>query len=120
MGSGIVYMIKNEANGKRYVGRTFAPLWHRLKKHMYLLGAGRHTNKGLQSDFNSYGARVFHIMAIENVPYGDPEMRERHWMWKLKTYDSRFGYNDLDPAAKKLRKRMGLPVIRNRSQVKEE
>lgn len=102
-----VYALINGVTGKMYVGRTQRPLRWRIKEHIALLKRGRHTNKRLQADFNKYGD-CFVTVQLE-IESGK-ESREQYWMKRLKTYDEKYGYNDLDAAAKTLRKEAGLYV----------
>ena len=92
-----IYLLRNKANGKVYVGRT-SKFNFRKKLHINNLRANRHTNKMLQDDFNSYGEENFEFEIVEESEKGFGRSHiEHNWMKKLKTYDSSFGYNIKDP-----------------------
>lgn len=92
-----IYLLKNNANGKIYVGRT-GRLSNRKKLHINSLRANRHPNKILQEDFNKYGESEFEFEIAEESEKGFGRTYiERQWMIKLKTYDVNYGYNYNDP-----------------------
>lgn len=61
-----IYSIKNIVNQKLYVGST-ADLSSRMKIHFYLLGAGKHHCKHLQSAWNKYGPHCFVVEILSDV-----------------------------------------------------
>ena len=102
--SGQVYMLKNLANGKVYVGCTDAPLVYRIKQHMTELRGGYHKNEALQADYNK--GHEFTSFAI-----GEKRTRcveEEFWMKILRTYDERFGYNTNEWSMNPVRRAVGL------------
>ena len=99
-----VYTITNTVNNKIYVGCGNVP--YRWLKHKYALRTHRHTNKSLQEDYNKYGESAFEYKILRKGTFED----ERATMIELKTYDERFGYNNLDPGMKKIRREHGLSV----------
>ena len=102
-----VYALINTVTGRIYVGRTCRPIKWREQEHRSRLKYRRHTNIGLQTDFDKYGdCFALKILEVES----GTDSKEKYWMEKLKTYDERYGYNNLDAAAKKLRKSAGLYV----------
>ena len=92
-----IYLLKNNANGKIYVGRT-SQFRYGKKSHINNLRANRHSNKMLQEDFNKYGEDFFEFEIVEEKEsgYGRSHI-EQEWMIKLQTYDCNFGYNKNDP-----------------------
>ena len=92
-----IYLLKNNVNGKIYVGRT-GRLSNRKKLHINSLRARRHPNKMLQEDFNKFGEDAFRFEIAEQSEKGFGRTYvEKAWMIKLKTYDKNFGYNYNDP-----------------------
>lgn len=56
-----VYMIRNNINGKVYIGQSVDVrdrLWH----HKSMLKNNRHENSYLQNSWNKYGADAFEFM----------------------------------------------------------
>lgn len=95
--NGYVYVLTQINTGKKYVGRTANPK-RRKADHMQALRGGYHINKEMQSDFNKYhGDYSFEVVGYD----GDDDCRkiwslEKQTMIRLKTYDSRYGYNSHD------------------------
>lgn len=75
-----VYCISNKRNGKAYIGSTTRRICDRWCEHRKHLTAGVHHNKGLQADWDRYGANAFRFYVLEVV--ADPVAvleRELHW-----------------------------------------
>lgn len=64
-----VYCIRNEIDGKCYVGKS-TNIPKRWKEHKALLRKGHHHNKHLQCAWNCYGEDSFNFMVLE---YANPE-----------------------------------------------
>lgn len=58
-----VYEIRNDINGKRYIGST-VDFPKRKSRHLANLRKNAHTNPLLQQDYNKYGEKafVFHVL----------------------------------------------------------
>lgn len=58
-----VYEIRNDVNGRRYIGST-VDFPKRKSRHLANLRKNTHTNPLLQYDFNKYGEKafVFHVL----------------------------------------------------------
>ena len=69
MTSGI-YVIRNTATGKRYVGASLN-VEARWQMHTRDLNENKHTNKRLGQDWRLYGADAFEFTLIEEIPDGD-------------------------------------------------
>lgn len=92
-----IYLLRNNANGKVYVGRT-GRFEHRKKLHINDLRANRHSNKMLQSDFNLYGEDAFSFEVVYQTKERLTNTHlEQAFMKALRTYDDNFGYNKRDP-----------------------
>ena len=89
-----VYQIECLKNKKKYVGCTGRNPSSRFQRHLIELKAGRHTNVGLQKDFDLYGEDNFEFSVLDMT---DDRHMERQWMLRLRTNDDRYGYNGNDP-----------------------
>lgn len=103
-----IYVITNTITGKKYVGSTFRPDI-RFKQHIGSLIRGTHHNVLMQEDFNKFG-NCFEMEVVDSDEKSGAGSKEYEWIEKLKTFDSRFGYNDKDPLVRRIRKKYGLPV----------
>lgn len=59
----IVYLIRNTANGKCYVGKSSRPLWHRWSQHKTEAKLGR-LNTALYRDMRVYQLHCFEIEVL--------------------------------------------------------
>lgn len=83
MKSGI-YQIKNQVNGKRYIGSA-VNLTKRWQNHLSDLRLSRHHNLHLQRAFEKYGEAVFAFAALEAVEDAFQLIpREQHYLDTLK------------------------------------
>lgn len=87
-----IYVIRNKANGKVYVGSSVNPK-KRWREHRCNLRQGKHHAPLLQRAWNFRGEDGFHFVVIENLS-SKAEMRDReqYWMEELYAYGS-MGYN---------------------------
>lgn len=75
-----VYCITNKYSGWFYIGATTKTMMERWDRHRYMLDTGRHHNKRLQADWNTYGSRAFRFAVIEVVDDTDDVFkREEYW-----------------------------------------
>lgn len=82
---GIIYLITNDLNDKKYVGLTTRDLEFRWKEHC------RHSSQSIDSAITKYGKHHFHISILEDCPEDKLDEREQYW---IKYYDSfNNGYN---------------------------
>lgn len=82
MPSGI-YVIRNEVNGKMYVGSAVDTA-RRLAKHRYQLRIGKHPSKHLSAAWKKYGEDAFEFSVLEQCADAELLVREQHWMDVLK------------------------------------
>jgi group I intron endonuclease len=90
-----IYLIRNEINGKVYVGKS-RWLRHRFRQHRSKLNLGKHPNAHLQAAWNLYGAERFTFQVLEHLPEGDLLLlaqREAHWSATFQATDPASGYN---------------------------
>jgi group I intron endonuclease len=87
----IVYLIRNTANGKCYVGKTTRPLWHRWSQHKCEAKLGR-LDTPLYRDMRVY---QLHCFEVETLAQADSSRRtaqlERKFIRIFNTVES--GYN---------------------------
>lgn len=87
-----IYIIKNIANGKVYVGQSI-DLDYRRRLHFHCLKHGHHFNPHLQSAYFEYGLGNFEWRILEEVPEDLLDAREKSWISFYKSLDRKFGYN---------------------------
>lgn len=75
-----VYRIRNQTNGKEYIGSTAISMSKRWERHRQLLARGEHDNAALQQDWNRASGQGFIFEVIEVVANRDYlRQRERYW-----------------------------------------
>ena len=85
---GSIYIIKNKANDKVYIGQTIQDLNVRFLNHKM---ASRNEDTKFYRAIRKYGEDVFYIELLEEVPDELLDEREQYW---IKEYDSYYhGYN---------------------------
>lgn len=89
-----IYMIKNNINGKSYIGYSI-DIINRWKRHCALLSLNKHSNKHLQSSVNKFGLINFSFIVLERCKKRDLCRKEHFWVIKMKTCNRMFGYNIL-------------------------
>lgn len=88
---GYIYLIKNNINGKLYIGQTTQGFDSRYKGGLY----NATSNKHLKSSIEKYGIENFTINKEFDLAYSKDELDKLEDMYiKIyKTYDNEFGYN---------------------------
>ncbi len=108
-----VYAIQHNVTGRIYVGSTSKNVNNRYRQHMCALRAGKHTNVEMQRDFDEYG-EDYTLFVVDRIADYEHRSLEKEWMEKLRTNDTRIGYNGGDPYFKKkievIRFSEGIPV----------
>lgn len=84
-----IYVITNDINGKKYVGKTEYSIEKRFKEHCRALALGRNDKRPLYRAMKKYGVKHFSISLIEETDI--PEERESYWISNLGTFHN--GYN---------------------------
>ena len=92
MDSGI-YIIKNVANGKVYIGQS-RHLANRHYSHFHALELGKHFNKHLQRSYDYYGAESFMFSVLEECEIDDLDEREKYWIARYDSMNVDKGYNN--------------------------
>jgi len=104
-----IYLIRNIASGKVYVGSS-VNIRQRWRKHRHLLNLKKHWNKHLQSSWDKYGKDVFEFTIIEFCPAEVLTVRELVWIEYHDAMNNSRGYNhgfpDRHIVTEETRKRM--------------
>lgn len=104
-----VYAIRNNINGKLYIGSSLN-LRKRRNDHFHLLRINKHFNSHLQSSWDKYGAISFEFIVLECCNEQVLIAKENAWMDNYKTRQKEYGYNSKDATQKlvtdEARKRM--------------
>lgn len=87
-----IYVITNDINGKRYVGKTNDSVRKRFLQRIRESKRKRSEHRPLYKAFNKYGIDHFHVTVLEECSSDDASNREIYWIKKLDTYGSQ-GYN---------------------------
>lgn len=104
---GYVYSIRNNINGKRYIGSSMN-CKARFQQHLSGLKGNRHYAKDMQYDYNRYGD-VFSIEILgEYNSQMEMEYWEKRWMVAFRTYYDKYGYNVNDKSMVSVRRQAGL------------
>ena len=113
--NGKIYMIRNEVNGKRYIGQTVNSLEERFKQHKQGTRQPKKNMTKLQRAMDKYGKPMFTITMIEDHIETIELLAEREKLFieKLNTKEE---YNSTNGGENKLRNKTGV----NRDYNKEE
>lgn len=87
---GYIYLITNNINEKRYVGKTVNPIHHRWNKHIEEAYGGNKSNSLLHRAIIKYGASNFGINILEEC--ADTELNEKEKNY-IKKYDTYYTHN---------------------------
>ena len=105
-----VYVLTYLPTGRKYVGKTGYNDNGKMRLHFHInkLQHRTHTSKQFQADYDKYGGEKekFKIEYVDTVLWSErfgrrPFDTEKLWMFKLKTYDDRYGYNSQDPSMRR-------------------
>lgn len=87
-----IYKIKNDINGKCYIGSS-VDIKKRFYQHISALKKGKHFNGILQKSWDKNGGDSFSFEIIELCEREQLLRREKYWLDRYKSYDRNFGYN---------------------------
>ena len=95
-----IYVIMNNINSKKYVGKSIN-IYRRIKEHITSLNTkSKDENCHLINSWHKYGRESFSYYVIEYINNENQEIlnklladRELFWIQKLNTTDRNFGYN---------------------------
>lgn len=95
-----VYRIRNEINGKVYIGSTSQKrgVLGRFIEHRVTLNRGTHCNRYLQRAWDKYGKEAFTFKGIEYCEQEKCTEREQYWIDAYESYKPEKGYNLLAKA----------------------
>lgn len=93
MTKSVVYAIKNNENGKLYIGSTI-DFPKRKRQHLNALRNNKHHSEHLQRAWNKYSESAFVFLVLEKVKSVDIlRETEKKWIDKTKSLNRNFGYN---------------------------
>jgi len=84
-----IYLITNNLNGKKYVGKSLYSLEKRFAEHCNDAFRRVTEQRPLYAAMRKYGVENFSISLLEETD--DPDEREQYWIHTLDTYHN--GYN---------------------------
>ena len=88
---GIIYMIENQINNKKYIGQTTKPLKERIKQH--LQRCNKNVNLHLYNSIRKYGFENFKVTVLkDNIPVEELDRWECYFIGKYNTFNE--GYNN--------------------------
>ena len=87
-----IYMIRNNVNGKVYIGQSVCVEKRRVY-HFARLKRGSHQNTHMQSSFNKHGESAFEFCLLFKTNKENLDMMERVWIRHYRSNDKAFGYN---------------------------
>ena len=87
-----VYIIRNKANGKVYVGSA-VNVQRRLKDHRTRLNCGRHGNEYLQRAYDKYGAAQFSFEVLMLCKAEERIQLEQSYIDSFRSAQEEYGYN---------------------------
>ena len=88
---GYIYLITNNINNKRYVGKTEKTPQERFKEHIDNVYSENDKNRPLYKALKKYGVDNFSLSILEsNIPSKELAMREQYWIKKLDTYQKEY------------------------------
>lgn len=88
---GYIYVIENDINDKKYIGKTTLTIEERFKEHLLDSSRRKKEHRPLYSAMNKYGIEHFSIRQIEKVDVKQLDKREQYWINFYDCYKN--GYN---------------------------
>lgn len=86
-----IYIIHNDINDKKYIGKTETTIEKRFKQHLKDSQKHRMNHRPLYNAINKYGQEHFWIEEIEKCSHEEAVEREKYWIEFYNTY--KYGYN---------------------------
>jgi group I intron endonuclease len=105
METGVIYMITNNINNKKYIGKAFSYEKHgkkppsvygskgRFKRHKSNVNNGSNEIPLLYEDMRKYGADNFSVETLEVCLKPNLKARETYYTQLYKTFENDIGYN---------------------------
>lgn len=87
-----VYIIKNDATDKVYIGSS-NNIYDRIKTHFSQLRLNKHFNDHLQFSYNKYGESVFSFKILAILENSELLIVEQRLLDFYQSYNRKFGYN---------------------------
>lgn len=86
-----IYIIHNDINDKKYIGKTEMTIEKRFKQHLRDSQKHRMNHRPLYNAINKYGQEHFWAEEIEKCSHEEAVEREKYWIEFYNTY--KYGYN---------------------------
>lgn len=86
-----IYVIVNDVNNKKYVGKTNFTIKRRFAQHLSDSKKEQIQGRPLYKAMKKYGVEHFHVFQLEECSSDEVDEKEKYWITKLDTY--RNGYN---------------------------
>jgi len=105
--TGVIYLVKNTVNDKKYIGKAFSFVKHikypcykhgtdgRFKRHLSNAIGGNNEIPLLYNDIRTFGIENFEAETLEVCFKENLKEREEHYIRTLQTYKDNLGYNIL-------------------------
>lgn len=86
-----IYVIRNLADGKTYVGQA-EDIGKRWLHHQWELNRGKHINSHLQNAYNKHGMENFEFSILEKCDVDQLTERENYWIDELDSISNGYNY----------------------------
>lgn len=86
-----IYMIKNDINQKKYIGKTNFNIQKRFQEHLQDSTKRRKEKRPLYNAISKYGKEHFSIKLLEEVPSDEANEKEQYWIAVYNSFGN--GYN---------------------------
>ena len=86
-----IYMIENDINEKKYIGKTNFDIQKRFQEHLKDSTRRRKEKRPLYNAITKYGKEHFSIKLLEEVSIEDAPEREKYWITFYNSFEK--GYN---------------------------
>lgn len=113
----VVYKILNKKTGRFYIGSTINFEIRKLE-HLGQLKNNKHCNRGMQSDFNTYGIEAFDIYILFDNFKSRQEMLLKEYELILQSFKENYNIDKTCPialATKKKRRKLTRPHKNDRN-----
>lgn len=114
-----IYAIRNDINGKVYIGQTKRSFHSRKTKHLAGLSNNKHFNYRLNNDVRKYGIHNFTFEVLLICDKSECDFYESEYIKKFRSNEPDFGYNISPTLYFKYRRIMRPEVLKQKSECKK-